>query len=115
MVEHFRDDITLQTHLYVRTRAGQRANAIAAFKARRVFEECAEAITGFLGAEILLQEDAPDHFCIIARWQTRAAMIAWMQSPVRAAQDKDLAHFAAEPPVSRLYMGGGYALATTTE
>jgi len=107
--------MTLQTHLYVHTRPGQRADAIAAFKTRRVFEECAETIAGFLGAEILLQEDAPDHFCIIARWQTRADMMAWMQSSVRAAQDKDLAHFAAAPPVSRLYESGGYALAVTTD
>ena len=99
----------IQTHLEIRVHHGQREAALAAFKTRRVFEECAEAISGFLGAE-LLTTDAPDTLYVIAHWQSQAAADVWMASPVRAAQNADLSHFLFEPPKGRLLQSSGYAL-----
>ena len=99
----------MQTHLEIRVQHGQRDAALAAFKARRVFEECAEAISGFLGAE-LFTADAPDTLYVIAHWQSQAAADAWMVSPVRDAQNADLSDFLASPPRGRRLQSSGYAL-----
>lgn len=98
-----------QTHLEIRVHPGQRDTTIAAFKARRVFEECGAAISGFLGAELLVSADDPDVLWVIAHWQDREAAKAWMSSPVRDAQNLDMVHFASEPPISRLFEQSGYA------
>ncbi len=99
----------IQTHLEIRVHQGQREAALAAFMARRVFEECAEVISGFLGAELLTTDD-PDTLYVIAHWQSQAAAGAWMASPVRDAQNADLARFLASPPVGRQLQSSGYAL-----
>jgi len=46
---------------------------VATFKARHVFEECADAIPGFLGAELLETPDDPDVLYIVAHWRDRGA------------------------------------------
>ncbi len=99
----------IQTHLEIQVHRGQRQDAIAALEARRIFEECAEAVDGFLGGELLLPEDEPDTLYIIARWQTRDAAMAWLASPVRAAQNSDLSPFVSKAPVSRIMVPTGYA------
>ena len=102
--------MAMQTHLDILVRPGQRDGAIAAFRARRVFEECAETVPGFLGAELLTPPGDADRICIIAHWRDTAAAHQWLDSPVRAAQDRDLSHFAAEPPKSRILEPTGYRL-----
>lgn len=98
-----------QTHLEIRVHPGQRDTAVAAFKERRVFEECSAAIAGFLGAELLVSPDDPDVLWVVAHWQNRESAKAWMTSPVREAQNQDLSRYASEPPVSRLLEQAGYA------
>ena len=99
----------MQTHLEIRVQPGQRDAALAAFRARQVFEECAETIPGFLGAELLTSDD-PDVLYVIAHWQSKAAADAWMASPVREAQNADLSRYPASPPAGRRLHSSGYAL-----
>ena len=99
----------VQTHLHIRLHSGQRATALAHIRTRRVFEECADAIGGFLGAELLVAPHDPELVCIVAHWRDRQAAEAWLASPVRAAQARDLAGFAAAPPQGHLFEPTGYA------
>jgi quinol monooxygenase YgiN len=100
----------MQTHLHIRVKPGQRDAAIAAFKTHRIFEGCHAEIAGFHGAELLLSPDEPDLLCVVAHWQDSAAAAAWMDSPVRAAQNQALSHFLAAPPEQRRFLSADYAL-----
>ncbi len=101
----------IQSHLEIQVHPGQRKAAIAALGSRRIFEECAETVRGFLGVELLLPEGAPDTLYIIARWQDRDSVLAWLASPVREAQNSDLARFAATLPTSRIMIAADYTFA----
>jgi len=82
---------------------GMRAAAIKAFTKRRVLEECADSIPGFVCAQLLVPLDARDAICVMAQWQDVSDFEAWTRHPVRDAQEADLAHFLAEPPVTTLF------------
>lgn len=84
-------------------RPDTRSAAIEAFLARRVFEECAAAVPGFLGARLLEAEDAEDTLTVISEWRETADYEAWLAHPVRAKQEEDLIHFLAGSPRIRLY------------
>lgn len=92
--------MALRSLLMIRLAPGRRQEAVAAYVQRRALEECAEAIEGFLEAELLLAADEPELVCIAARWRDAAAYQAWLASPVRAAQWRDLSAFASadDPP-----------------
>ncbi len=99
--------MTFISHMEITVRSGTRAAAIEAFVNRRVFEECAEAIPGFLGARLLEEQGVPDEIAVVSDWQDRASYAAWLAHPVRARQESDLAHFIAEPPRIKLYQRRG--------
>ncbi len=77
---------TGQRHVFsimsVRVRHEQREDAIAAFRARRVLEECAEAIPGFIKGYILADRDAGDRLAVIAEWRDPQSFRDWMAHPV---------------------------------
>lgn len=89
--------------LSLRVHSGQREAAARSFARRRVLEECAEAIPGFLGGELMLSQDDPDLMCVSALWDCEASFQQWLASPVRAAQGPDLAIFLAQVPSSTLF------------
>lgn len=89
--------------LSLRVHPGQREAAAQAYAHRRVLEECAEAIPGFLGGELMLSQDDPDLLCVSALWDGEASYQQWLASPVRAAQGPDLAIFLAQAPSSALF------------
>ncbi|MEZ5751701.1 MAG: antibiotic biosynthesis monooxygenase family protein [Paracoccaceae bacterium] len=89
--------------LSIRVKPGTRDTALQAFRARRVFEECAEAIPGFVQAFLLADRQDPDVICVFTEWRSAQDAADWRQSPVRAAQSKDLAHFLQDEPVTRLF------------
>lgn len=91
------------SNLQITLRPGVKAAAIEAFKKRRVFEECAAAIPGFLSAKLLEVEGAPDAIAVIAEWTDATAFQAWVAHPVRAAQEADLADYLAAAPHTTLY------------
>lgn len=89
--------------LTFRSHPGQRDEAAHNFVQRRVLEECAASIPGFLGGELLLSPEDPDLMCVTALWDGAASYQQWLDSPVRAAQGPDLAPFLAQAPVAVLF------------
>lgn len=89
--------------LSIRVKPGTRDAALQAFRARRVFEECAQAIPGFVQAFLLADRADPDVICVFTEWRAAQDADDWMASPVRAAQSADLGHFLADEPVTRLF------------
>lgn len=94
--------MTVFSQMDIRVQPGQRGTALKAFKERGVFEECARAIPGFIEAFLLSDTTDPDAICVIAEWHHASDFIDWTKHPARDAQERDLAHFLAAPPITRL-------------
>ena len=86
----------------IRTRPGQRDAAVKAFLARRVFEECAQAIPGFVEGRLLTTQDEPERMSVVAQWTDTESFTAWTKHPVRESQERDLVHFLAEAPSTKM-------------
>ncbi len=69
--------MSIVSQLSIKVRPGQRAEGIAAFKKRRVLEECAGAIPGFLNGRLLLSIEDPDAFVVEAEWASLDAIKDW--------------------------------------
>ena len=95
--------MTVVSNMQITLRDGVKKQAIEAFKARRVFAECAQAIPGFLGAHLLDNQGSDNEIAVIAHWRDAASFYAWVAHPVRDAQEADLAHFLASAPHTQLY------------
>ena len=95
--------MSVRSLLSLRVHPGQREAAALAFARGRVLEECAEAIPGFLGGELMLSHDDPGLMCVSALWDGEASYRQWLASPVRAAQGPHLAAFLAQAPSSALF------------
>lgn len=95
--------MSIVSNMQITVKPGMRAEAIEAFLKRRVFDECAEAIPGFLGAQLLEAQAAPDALAVIAEWRSEADFQDWVAHPVRARQEADLAHFLAGAPQTALF------------
>lgn len=67
-----------------------------AFIDRRILEECAETIPGFLHGELLLSPDVDGQFCVMCNWTDEAAYQAWVASPVRDNQNADALRFTLD-------------------
>ncbi|NBT32785.1 MAG: hypothetical protein EBT13_13045 [Rhodobacteraceae bacterium] len=91
------------SHLSVKVLPGQREKALSAFKSRRVFEECAAAVSGFIEGRVLVSADCPDTFCVAAEWAAMQDYQDWLDHPVRATQSDDLSKWAAEAPEIRFF------------
>lgn len=94
--------MTVMSQMEIRILAGQRDEALAAFRGRGVFEECAEAIPGFIQAFLLADPTDPEAVSVIAEWRTEKDFRDWTKHPAREAQESDLARFLAAPPTTRL-------------
>lgn len=90
-----------RSFLHARALPGRRADLVAAFQQRRILEECLETISGALDGELLLSNEDPDALCVSVLWSSVDAHLAWLASPVRAAQGPALAALVAhvEAPV----------------
>lgn len=95
--------MSIMSNMQIKLRDGVRAEAIQAFIKREIFSECAEAIPGFLWAQLLEVEGTPDQISVICAWTDQTAFEDWVAHPVRSRQEADLAHFLAEPPQTQLY------------
>lgn len=95
--------MTVLSNMQITLRDGVKSQAIEVFKARRVFEECAEVIPGFLWARLLDVEGDQNAIAVIAEWRDLASFKAWLAHPVRQAQEADLAHFLASAPQTQIY------------
>ena len=82
---------------------GLRDAAIKAFQQRRVFEECADVIPGFLWARLIEDAEDPDKIAVLSEWSDASAYDAWAAHPVRDSQYHDLAQFIAAPPDTTLH------------
>lgn len=87
------------SQMTISVKSGLRDVAIRAFIDRNVFEECAQAIPGFLSGELLAPDSNPDEIVIVARWSHKQAFVDWNLHEVRHLQEADLSHFLAAPPV----------------
>lgn len=95
--------MNVRSILTIRVYSGQRQAAATAFMQRRVLEECAEAVPGYIHGELLLSVEDPDLLSVVTHWNSIAAVQQWWDSPVRQAQGTELLNFSAEPPISRVY------------
>lgn len=84
--------------LTFRVRPSMRDEAARTFVQGRVLEECAQAVAGFLGGELILSQEEPDLMHVTALWVNEAAYQLWLASAVRAAQGPALAPFLADEP-----------------
>lgn len=94
--------MTVMSQMEIRILSGQRDEALAAFRDRGVFEECADAIPGFVQAFLLADPTDPEAVSVIAEWRTKQDFLDWTTHPAREAQERDLARFLAAPPRTRL-------------
>lgn len=95
--------MTYISQMSVHIQQGQRDAAIRAFQERRVLEECAEAIPGFLSARILVEDGNNDTIMIEAEWRDAQSFQDWTRHPFRDAQERDLRQFLAAAPNTRLF------------
>jgi|GEM_PF-3780605 len=70
--------------------------AIAAFIERRVFNECAASVPGFVRGELMQSIENPEHLHVIAYWHTASDIETWLHHSTRLAQLADLSHFASK-------------------
>lgn len=89
--------------LVVRVHPGQGAEAAAAFVARGVLSECAEAIPQFITGELRRSTQDPDRLCVIADWSDPIGWHDWTAHPKRAAQLADIGPFIAEIEYGDIY------------
>ena len=99
--------MNIRSILTIRVHSGQREAAATAFMQRRVLEECAEAVPGYIHGELLLSVEDPDLLTVVVHWDSKAAVQQWWDCPVRQAQNTDLLSFVAESPISRVYEAYG--------
>ena len=95
--------MNIRTTLAIRVHSGQREAAVAAFMQRKVLEECAETVPGYLHGEVLLAVEDPELINVVVQWTNLEAVQQWHDSPVREAQNVDLLRFVAEPPIAIAY------------
>ncbi len=92
----------VRSTLTARSISGQRDKLLDAFFRRRILEECAEDVPGFLSAEVLVSRADPDEVQISVLWSDEGAWRTWQDSPVRLRQAQDLAHLLADAPQGQL-------------
>ncbi len=63
---------------------------------RRILEECAETISGFLHGELLSSIDVEGQYCVLCNWTDKSAYDAWVASPVRDKQNADALGFTID-------------------
>lgn len=90
------------SQMEVRTQPGLREAALRAFAERRVFEECAQCIPGFVQAHLMSDPQQADRLVVIAEWTDELSFQQWIAHPTRSQQGQDLAHFLAAAPVTTL-------------
>lgn len=95
--------MTFRAWLSIRAKPGRRDELAAAFVARRVLEECRDAIPGYLQGELLLSEDDADALCVSVVWADRQSFLDWQVSPVRLALEPALMHLVQSAEPSRLF------------
>lgn len=77
--------MTVISQMSIIVKPGKREAAIKAFAERRVLDECAKAIPGYISAQLLVPQDTPDAICVMAEWQRVSDFEAWAAHPVRDA------------------------------
>lgn len=95
--------MTFISNMQITLKPGMRGVAIEAFQQRRVFEECEQAIPGFLWARLIEDAENPDMIAVVSEWSDASAYDAWIAHPVRDSQYSDLAQFIAAPPDTTLH------------
>lgn len=95
--------MSLFSLMFIDVRNGVRDHAIAAFKNRRVFEECAQAIPGFIQAKLMASQSEPNRIVVLAEWKEHSDFTDWTKHTVRDMQEKDLSNFLAAVPHTLMY------------
>jgi heme-degrading monooxygenase HmoA len=67
---------------------------------RRIIEECAETIPGFLHGELMRSHDGDGLHCVMCQWADKAAYEQWVASPVRDKQGEDVTAFVKEKGIT---------------
>jgi heme-degrading monooxygenase HmoA len=70
--------------------------ATKAFVKRRIIEECAETIPGFLHGDLMTSHEKDGQICVMCKWTDKAAYDEWAASPVRAKQNEDAVGFTLD-------------------
>jgi heme-degrading monooxygenase HmoA len=65
------------------------------FVKRRIIEECAETVPGFLHGDLMTSHEKDGQICVMCKWTDKAAYDAWAASPVRAKQNEDVLRYTA--------------------
>lgn len=86
----------------IRIRPGQGDVAVKRFNELQVFQECARAIPGFVQGRLMSGQKEPDHISVVAEWTDEQSYFAWTRHAVRQSQERDLAPFLAEAPITLL-------------
>lgn len=90
--------------LIVQVHPGQGEQALRAYAERKVLAECAAAVPEFLSGRVYQSVTDVDRMCIEVDWSDEKGWSLWAESPVRAAQMADLAHFIVAVVHSDLYL-----------
>lgn len=67
---------------------------------RRIIDECAETIPGFLHGELMQSVDGDGLHCVMCQWTDKAAYEQWVASPVRDKQGEDMMAFVKEHAIN---------------
>lgn len=96
--------MTYRSLLIIQCVAGTGAEALAAYQARNVLSECAEAIPSYRNGHVWLSLTDPDRLFVEVDWSEEQGWHDWMNSPVRTAQMADLGPYVAELIHSDVYV-----------
>lgn len=81
--------------LMIKVPAADLDEATGAFVKRRIIEECAETVPGFIHGDMMASQEKNGQICVMCKWTDKAAYDQWAASPVRAKQTEDVLKFTA--------------------
>ena len=88
--------------LTIAVRPGEEDAFVEAFFRLDVLGHAA-TIPAFRGGELLRPHEPADGFVVHARWDSPEGYQAWLDAPVRAGLNRELARLVAGPMTARLY------------
>jgi heme-degrading monooxygenase HmoA len=95
--------MTCRSLLIIEVEPGKRDEAIAAFIARGILSECGETISTYVDGRVWASETSPDRINVECDWSVAQGWYDWMESPVRAAQMKDIGHYVGSVVYSDVF------------
>lgn len=90
--------MTARSVLFLRTQPGDRERLLALYRDRRILEEAAATVPGFIEGEVLESPADASLVCVTSLWASTADYDAWLASPVRRSQGEFIVPLLAGSP-----------------